>query len=254
MSKITLIGFYNYDNTLFSQMALPAGIDKDLVINNILLRGGEFESLYADPDFIKQAISVWSNKWYRTFDKWQAALAVSYDPLFNYDRTEEYREDLTHSGSGVITDSGSRENRSSSDGTDHSSEENRASSDGTDHNENEQHSENTVSAYNSSSYEPDNKTDVTGENSSLTHSNSMATNESSKQTHENVLSSEEIANEQNRRDTSNDAKEYKLRAYGNIGVTTSQQMLQSELELQEWNLIEHITDIFLQEFTIPVYI
>lgn len=41
--------------------------------------------------------------------------------------------------------------------------------------------------------------------------------------------------------------------HGNIGVTTSQQMLEAELDLQEWNLYEHISDIFVRELCIPVY-
>ena len=41
--------------------------------------------------------------------------------------------------------------------------------------------------------------------------------------------------------------------HGNIGVTTSQQMLTQELELGYWNVYEKITELFLQEFVIPVY-
>ena len=40
---------------------------------------------------------------------------------------------------------------------------------------------------------------------------------------------------------------------GNIGVTTSQQMLQQELDIAQWNIYEHITDLFLNEFVIPIY-
>ena len=40
---------------------------------------------------------------------------------------------------------------------------------------------------------------------------------------------------------------------GNIGVTTSQQMLQSELDIATWNLYEHIADLFVTEFCIMVY-
>ena len=40
---------------------------------------------------------------------------------------------------------------------------------------------------------------------------------------------------------------------GNIGVTTSQMMLQSELDIARWNLYEHIADLFCQEFCIMVY-
>lgn len=43
------------------------------------------------------------------------------------------------------------------------------------------------------------------------------------------------------------------RAWGNIGVTTSQQMLESELSISAWNLYEQITDLFVQEFCIMVY-
>lgn len=43
------------------------------------------------------------------------------------------------------------------------------------------------------------------------------------------------------------------RIHGNIGVTTSQQMLEAELKIAEWNLYEHITDLFLEEFVIPIY-
>ena len=43
------------------------------------------------------------------------------------------------------------------------------------------------------------------------------------------------------------------RIHGNIGVTTSQQMLQSELDLAYWNLYEKISALFLSEFVIPVY-
>lgn len=44
-----------------------------------------------------------------------------------------------------------------------------------------------------------------------------------------------------------------LHAYGNIGVTTSQQMLESELELQRFNLYQQITDLYLKEMVIAVY-
>ena len=43
------------------------------------------------------------------------------------------------------------------------------------------------------------------------------------------------------------------RIHGNIGVTTSQQMLEAELKIAEWNIYEHITDLFLSEFIIPIY-
>lgn len=43
------------------------------------------------------------------------------------------------------------------------------------------------------------------------------------------------------------------RMHGNIGVTTSQQMLEAELKIDEWNLYEHIADIYVRELCIMVY-
>ena len=53
--------------------------------------------------------------------------------------------------------------------------------------------------------------------------------------------------------TQDDEAVHTGRIHGNIGVTTSQQMLNQELDLGYWNLYRRITQLFLQEFTIPVY-
>ena len=54
---------------------------------------------------------------------------------------------------------------------------------------------------------------------------------------------------------SNDAGTFKRRAhmYGNIGVTTSQQMLEAEYDVAKWNIYEHIKDLFMQDFCIMIY-
>ena len=99
-AKITTIGLENYlsieGKSLFDDLLIPEGIDKDTLTGSILMRAGEFEVLYSDPYFMRDMVSLWSRKHYRTFDKWVKALAISYDPLNNYDRTEEYTD--THKG------------------------------------------------------------------------------------------------------------------------------------------------------------
>lgn len=114
-AKLTLIGLINYSQTadpygpgngLFDLMDLPAGIDKDTVINDIIMRGGEFELLYPDYNYMRQFIGVWSRKHYRTFEKWLSDLALEYNPLYNYDRFEEY----TDIGTNGQTRNGTRSN------------------------------------------------------------------------------------------------------------------------------------------------
>lgn len=47
--------------------------------------------------------------------------------------------------------------------------------------------------------------------------------------------------------------EHEGHVHGNIGVTTSQQMLKAELDISSWNLYQHIADIFVEELCIMVY-
>lgn len=46
---------------------------------------------------------------------------------------------------------------------------------------------------------------------------------------------------------------HKVRAYGNIGVTTSQQMLEEERKLVQFNIIDYIVADFKKNFCIAVY-
>lgn len=156
-AKITLIGFNNYfeslGDDLFKYLNVPAGIDKQTLVNNILLQGGEFEVLYSDPNFLQNMIGVWSNKWQRTMTKWIDALNIKYNPLENYDRMEEWVDDNK-------TDR--KENAFGSDTSVSSGSGN---------------TENTRSAYNSSVYQPhDNAaSSSTGSNTSNSSTNANGT-------------------------------------------------------------------------------
>ena len=227
-AKITLIGVENYLNperSVFDSMVLPEGIDKDVLIGSIVLRCQEFELLYSDPDFLIPAVGVWSRKNYRTFDKWVKALDIEYDPLYNYDRTEEYTD--THTGSsnraGSFNTSGSGSNTLTNNLTD-------TTADTLTHSE---------KAYNDTNYVG---TTQDQSNGSITRTGTAS----------NALSN---TNQGSDSDQSSDSytNVHKARLFGNIGVTTSQQMLQSELDIARWNLYEHIADLFCNEFCIMVY-
>lgn len=70
-----------------------------------------------------------------------------------------------------------------------------------------------------------------------------------------VTSSETIDNDTTENSTSTLDNEgvHTGRIHGNIGVTTSQQMLEAELDLGYWNIYSRITDMFLKEFCIMIY-
>ena len=277
-SKITLIGIENYlnpDHSVFETMQLPAGIDKDTLIGAIILRCQEFELLYSDPDFLTTAVNVWSRKNYRTFDKWVKALDIEYDPLYNYDRTEEYTD--THSGSfnNSRNESGTNgntrtDNLSQSD--DHTRTDNLTMTNNlSDTNDvTLTHSE---KAYNDSNYVGTTQ-DVTDQDESHTgtvtntgtqrtagttsNTGTQRTAGTTSNTGTQRNAGSDTGNfSTNTSGTENGTDDYtnihKARLFGNIGVTTSQQMLQSELDIARWNMYEHIADLFAQEFCIMVY-
>lgn len=243
-AKITLIGIENYlnpDHSVFEQMQLPVGIDRQILIDTILMRCQEFELLYSDPDFLINAVNVWSRKNYRVFDKWEKALNIEYDPLYNYDRTEEYTDE--HTGQFDRTGSGT-----SSESSDYTRTDNLSSSD--DHTRTDNLSSDTThseKAFNDLSYVGTSKdeTDDTGTQ------RIAGTNTNSGTVRNAGSGSGSLSNSENGTDAYTNT--HKARLFGNIGVTTSQQMLQSELDIARWNLYEHIADLFCQEFCIMVY-
>lgn len=235
-AKITLIGLENYLNperSVFQNIMLPNGIDKDILIGAIILRCQEFELLYSDPDFLIDAVNIWSRKNYWTFDKWIKALNIQYDPLYNYDRTEEYTD--THSGNYNKNGSG---NSSGTTGTTNNLTETHNL-----HSTNDVTNTHSEKAFNDSSL-VNNQTDVVDQDGSDTGT---------------ITNTGTVTGTYSNNDTNTEAGTdgytniHKARLFGNIGVTTSQQMLQSELDIARWNLYEHIADLFASEFCIMVY-
>ena len=265
-AKITTVGFYQYmnayNNDLFGLLNLPPGIDKDTLVNNIMLRGGEFEVVYSNPDFYKSAIGLWSNKHYRTFEKWINALNIDYNPLENYDRMEEWSDSGSRTNTGTVSDSGSRTNTGtvSDSGERKNTGTQSTETTGKDNftGSGNSTSSDEISAYNSNSFQNDKKNTTNSSNSSETNTttNSNRTDnltESNSNTRTDNLS-ESNSNTRTDKLTEKTNSNRIGRAHGNIGVTTSQQMLQSELDIAKWNIYEQITDLFLSEFCIMVYV
>ena len=239
LAKLTINSLLNYSNdTLFDNLTLPDGIDKDLLIDNIVMEGGEFELVYANLDFMKSAIGVWSAKHYRTFEKWLNALNVEYNPLENYDRIEEWEDNHSGSRNGNTT---TNENRNG-----YTTTSNTSNNSGTITNNQSNTTTNSVSAYDSTNLVNESESVDGGKSSSSSNGNTSSSNS----TNDNTTSYSSVIT--NDSDTYKDTKTG--RAHGNIGVTTSQQMLESELDIAKWNIYKHITDLFLQEFCIMVYI
>ena len=242
---------------LFRYLRLPEGIDKDTLTGNILLRGGEFEVVYSDPEFIQRSISIWSSKWYRTFEKWINALNIDYNPLENYDRMEEWTDNRNKKDSS--NDSGKVDNtQDTTGGTTYNEQVDDKTSEvvsGNEHLTSTVETENKVSAFDSDEYQPHDKTisDTTNDTTSDSERDTQTDHDTTGNTSENNHVTGNVTSIGSHNGTEDEDSRHVGRVHGNIGVTTSQQMLESELQLAEWNIYEHITDIFLSEYVIPIY-
>ena len=99
MQRMTLIGLYNYEQNfdvdLFRNLTLPTGYDRSTFINSLLLEHGEKCVLYTNPDFFMQAIGIWSSKYSLELSRIYEALTAEYNPIWNYDRNEEWSDEGT---------------------------------------------------------------------------------------------------------------------------------------------------------------
>lgn len=251
--------------------------NKDVVLYTIMKRGGSLEVLEYDPDLFYTDCAMFWAKWRRTVEKWVNALNITYNPLENYDRMED-STDLENANGGKtstrsITEtiegdtSNTRTLNTSTDtdgtvtdrktGTETTVVDGETTTDVT--------TDEKVSAFDSSDYEPSKQTIVDGEgtedttttvtyNTTNTNTTDTTVAESGTITDvgtddKTITTSETLSDE----DTGNKTNTHTARLHGNIGVTTSQAMLQAELELQYWNLYDHIADLFIGEMTTRVY-
>lgn len=202
---MSLLGLYTYDDTLFDNMAFPDDFtedDKELFINNLLMECAELEVLFTDPDFMKNAIGVWSAKEVYIWNRLYEAVTADYDPIENYNRHEvtddQNRGNVTHGGTDSTTGSG----------TDTMT--------------------NSITAFNNNTFAPHDKAEM-----------AKGTTESTTYGH-----------------TITDHTGHKLTSHihGNIGVTTSQQMLESELDVRpKLNIFNIMIESFRQRFCLLVY-
>lgn len=221
-STMSLPAIYEYAKNvenidIFENLSVPASMDRDTLIYWILHRSMPFEVTYPNAAYLHFAIGTWSKVHERTIQKWVDALALKYEPLHNYDRTEEFTE------SGL--ESKGRDNKTGSTSISSNRDNTKTDTDTT----------SQVSPFDSSTWNNTDKT-TTGSETGTT-SSAMQRLDGTEKEQENKV----------------DSRQHKLRAFGNIGVTTSMQLIESELELDAWNLYEHITDLFLDEFCVLLY-
>lgn len=226
ISRMTMIGLYNYDSALFDKLTLPDGISKPDFINSFLLKYGECPVIYPNWEFMQFALGAWGVKWYDSIQRIITAFTEEYNPLHNFDRHEEYSD--VENNARISESVMNRENRSETDSTENGTHETNAEN------------EDTVSAYNEQDYQPDRKNTSTEKGTAENTRNDVVD-----QTGKDSLN----ATENTDRNLTHEGH-----LYGNIGVTESTTMLMHEKELREnYNVIDIVCDMLYKEVCIYIY-
>ena len=226
-SSLSILGLYNYDPQIFDKLALPDGVDRSLLVNNLVMELGCLEVLYPSAPFMADMVELWSNKELPTWERLYSAMKIEYNPIENYDRQEEWTDERDETRESSVSDSTILDGQTQNSGSVTHAVQNMTT-------------DRKVTGYNSNSLVP--------QAQDVEHGSTVDT-DSTRQDVDSTTTRTGGGTEDIDGTTT-----HKGRVHGNIGVTTSQQMLTSELELvPQLNIINYIISSFKNRFCILVY-
>ena len=209
--------------TLLDGVTLPTDdLDTDLLKSVIMERCGLLEPLYSEPETMKEVISIWfrSHSW--NIERIINLIKTKYAPLENYDRHEDLERGKsdTRNRTEATTENRTQEYSETGDVT------------------NNEDTERTVAAFNTSAYTPADKTVRDARTQTETGGSTEGSTTGN-------LTGTEAGNENEH------AINY---IHGNIGVTTSQTMFLSEVDLLGgFNAYQFIAEMFAKDLLLSIW-
>ena len=216
-ATLSILGIYNVRPDIFDKFHLPAGVDRDVLEPELLAEVAELESLYTDPDILKDLIGAWSSRRMYAWTKLLATTKFEYNPIWNVDANETETETNERDISRLHTGS-NNETRNLTDAetvnlTDTES----------------------VQGFNSNEWS-ESKRNVKSGTDTVGHTG----------TDNIAITNNETVDDDNERVLTK-------RRTGNIGVTASQDLIKKEREIADFSIIEYITQSFKERFCLLVY-
>ena len=217
----------------------------DDFVDELIDRCGDFGVIYNTPQAFRKAVIAWVGVNKGVWIELAKTTTLEYDPLSNYDRTETHMEERESTDSGNNSVSGN----STSSGNNSGSGKVEVDNGSTVTDVEKRDSVEKVSAYNSEDFVNSGGQSFDGSKSSITESNST-TEQSSNDEYSGQSMSESNGNFNS---SHKDKFSRSVRAFGNIGVTTSQEMLEAERRVAKFNIYNLIINQFEERFCILVY-
>ena len=220
MLKLTLWGMNDYlDGTLldFLSESLPADtFDPEIMEQLIYAECGDLYPYYQVPLYCKQHIKNFFDRNAEQFKRVWEALYSEYNPIENYDRIDAWSD--SHSESTRDSESLSMSSSESVSAVTSSSDSQSSSANG------------NISAFNSPTLQPQSASNGNAATSGRTNNDTRGTSNSLRA---GLNVKDNIARD-----------DHRGRVHGNIGVTTSQQMIQQSIELGSYDIYIWVISLF----------
>ena len=237
-ATITLRGILAGQPSLLDDLQIPATLDRDTMIGRICMRCNNLRPLYPDGPYFQAAIGIWSKSRLEVWEELEKTRHYDYTPIHNYDRHETeqtiqdgtYKDD-TEAGHTRTTDNTGKQVSTGS--TDNTGSQN--GNDVTD-----------VGGFNTAgSNAPFDK--QTLERATTGHEDTQGTVDTTANEQQTAQDTETVNRKE---DWQNDRELY---AYGNIGVTSTQELIQQQRDIVMFNLYDVISEEFVDEFMLLIY-
>lgn len=229
MATMSLMGLYQWNNALFSEMVLPENVSRETLIDNLLAETAELEVIYPDYRFMQAMIGRWSTKEIKIWEHLLETTEYVYDPIENYNRFEQW------------TDVRDGERKSSSDSTNKGETTFNGKTEANGVDKTDTNTDENVSAYNETDFTPAKQVDT----DSTTKTEAEQESESETKSKTNITSETT--------DNSKDNATHDGHVHGNIGVTSTQDLLIQERKIAEFNIYDYIINSFKKRFCLLVY-
>lgn len=270
---LDLAGMYQHVPSLFQLFKLPKEIDRGVFFDNLMMQCLELELRYTEPETMRTMMGFWSKRRLPIWENLAETLHYEYDPISNYDRKENWHEvtdrDRTHSDTNEHEDNDSS-TRNLTDSGDHStttnvSGDNSGNTTGgsTEGSKGVSTDKLSRTSFNSNELQLAEQRDLTTTNDITRDEHSTTSGEYGEKTTvsgDTSNTQDETITRNTSGNFSNEGLEnedtdfhHEGRMYGNIGVTTTQALIQEQRELVQFDLMEFIIKDFQGEFCLLVY-
>ena len=220
-SWMSLMGLMSIYDDVLDDLMLPSALDAEIAKDTILVETAELGLVYTDPRILKTLIARWSARRVSVWTELEKTLHYEYNPIHNYDRTE-YGSDLE-----TRDLSNSRNRKYASEDIVETTGSTEGSSE-----------QNTYKGVYDSDF--------------LAHSEQVSGNGTQNTTgHEKYNKND--TDDETGTDTGTVNNDHRFHAEGNIGVTSTQELIEQQRKVSEFDIYQYIAQDFKAQFCVMVY-